>query len=237
MLVKLDTGAECNVLSKKEAERIGLQINSTNTKRIFTYSNESVPVIGEAIAGCIAKKKRIDVTFKIVPENLAPILGRTMCEKFGFIVRVNEIEPNNDIERIGCCKNFQYEIDLIDHPNFKIIPPRRIAHALRDKIKAELDKMVKMSVIRSVSHPTPAVSPIVFVNQGGKIRICMDPTELNKNIRRRHYPLKTIEEIAARVKGAKYFTKLDCQKGFWKILVTGRTLDYLTIATPWGRYL
>ena len=45
-----------------------------------------------------------------------------------------------------------------------------------------------------------------------------------------------IEEIAARVKGAEYFTKLDCQKGFWQIPVTERTSDYLTVATPWGRY-
>lgn len=64
----------------------------------------------------------------------------------------------------------------------------------------------------------------------------MDPTELNKNIKRRHYPLKTVEEIAAKVKGANFFTKLDCQKGFWQIRVTEKTSKYLTIATPWGRY-
>lgn len=53
-----------------------------------------------------------------------------------------------------------------------------------------------------MTYLTPAVSPIVVVNKGKKIRICMDPTDLNKNIKHRHYPL-TVEEIASRVKDAK----------------------------------
>lgn len=233
--VKLDTGAECNVLSKREANRLALGIEKSSTKRIVTYNNTSIPVIGEAKVECESKNEKKVVTFKIVEEDLTPILGRTMCEKLQLIVRVNEINSKAN-EQLGCYKNFEYEIDFIDDPKFKIIPPRRIAHALRDKAKAELDKMVRMKVIRPVSHPTPAVSPMVIVKKGEKIRICMDPTDLNKNIKRRHFPLKTVEEIASRVKGAKYFTKLDCQKGFWQIPVTENASNFLTFSTPWGRY-
>lgn len=64
----------------------------------------------------------------------------------------------------------------------------------------------------------------------------MDPTELNKNVKRRHYPLKTLEEVAAKVHGSRFFTKLDCNKGFWQIPVTERTSNYLAFSTPWGRY-
>lgn len=93
-----------------------------------------------------------------------------------------------------------------------------------------------MSIIETISEPSPSVSPMVIIERGSKLRVCMDPTELNKNIRRRHYPLKTVEEISAKVNGAKFFTKLDCEKGFWQIKVSERTSGYLTIATPWGRY-
>lgn len=96
--------------------------------------------------------------------------------------------------------------------------------------------MVKMDVIKPISEPTPAVSPMLIVRKNGKIRICIDPVELNKNIRRRHYPMKTFEHVAANMKDAKYFTKLDCRSGFWQIKVTKRTSKYLTFATPWGRY-
>lgn len=181
------------------------------------------------------KNKFVPVVFKIVKQDVSSILGGEMSEKLGFIVRVHRIEEPADSE-LGCCNNFVYDIDFIENPKFKIIPARRIAHALKDKVKQELDKMVKLKVIEPISEPTSAVSPMVVVNKGEKTRICMDPTELNKNIKRRHYPLKTVEEIAAKVRNAKYFTKLDCQKGFWQIKVTDRSSKYLAMATPWGRY-
>lgn len=85
-------------------------------------------------------------------------------------------------------------------PKFKIISARRLPHAIKDQTKQELDRMVDLKVITPVSEPTPAVCPMLVVKKGDKIRICTDPTELNKNIVRRPYPLKTVEEIAAKVK-------------------------------------
>lgn len=96
--------------------------------------------------------------------------------------------------------------------------------------------MVKQNVIREVTEATPAVSPMVIVKQNGKIRICIDPTDVNKNLIRRNYPLKTIEEISAKIAGSTIFSKLDCRKGFWQIKLSERTQKYLTFATPWGRY-
>lgn len=130
-------------------------------------------------------------------------------------------------------------IDLVDNPSFKIIPPRRIPHAIRDQVKAELDRMVKMKIIEPVSEPTPAVSAMLALwlcLYKGKLRVCMDPTDLNKNITRRHFPMKTVEKISAKLSGAKWFTKLDCEKGFWQIKVSERTSKYLTYSTPWGRF-
>lgn len=227
--LKLDTGANCNVLSENEVNRLSAHIGSSTTKRLITYSGESINVIGEVSLLCETKKKKENVSFRVVKENLQPILGRKMCEKLGFIIRVNEVDHSDSL---GCCKNFEYDIDFIENPNFKIIPARRIPHALIKKVKKELDKMVKLEVIEPISEPTPAVSPMLVVEQKDKIRVCMDPTDLNKNIKRRHYPLKTVEQIAATIAGSKFFTKLDCQKGFWQLKVSKRTSKYLTFSTP-----
>lgn len=40
------------------------------------------------------------------------------------------------------------------------------------------------------------------------------PKYVNKNIKRRYFPLNTIEAVAATVSGWKYFTRLDCTKDF-----------------------
>jgi hypothetical protein len=45
----------------------------------------------------------------------------------------------------------------------KVHPPRRVAHALKPKVKEELDRMVSEKVITKVEKPTAWVNPIVIV--------------------------------------------------------------------------
>ncbi|UYV60919.1 K02A2.6-like [Cordylochernes scorpioides] len=96
--------------------------------------------------------------------------------------------------------------------------------------------MEKSKVIKRMEEPTPVSSHMVVVKQGGKYRICIDPSDLNKILLRRHYPLRTIEDIASNIKNSKYFTKLDFLKGFWQLKVAAETQPYMTFSTPWGRY-
>lgn len=96
--------------------------------------------------------------------------------------------------------------------------------------------MVEMGVIIKQEEPTPVVSNLIVVRKNNKIRLCIDPTDVNKNILRRHYPLRTMEEIAARIRNAKWFIILDCKKVFWQVKVAKNSQKYLTFGTPWGRY-
>lgn len=45
--------------------------------------------------------------------------------------------------------------------------------------------MVQDKVIVQQRGATPVVSPMVIVKNKGNIRICIDPTDLNKNILRK----------------------------------------------------
>lgn len=68
------------------------------------------------------------------------------------------------------------------------------------------------------------------------MRVCIDPSDINKNLIRRYHPLRTVEEIAGRIKNSKFFTLLDCKKGFWQVKLSKRSQKLLTMATPWGRF-
>jgi len=59
------------------------------------------------------------------------------------------------------------------------------------------------------------VSSLVTVVKKDKIRICLDPTDLNRAIKRPHYPLPTIEETVQDIGNARYFSVLDAKNGFW----------------------
>ena len=55
------------------------------------------------------------------------------------------------------------------------------------------------------------IFPLVVVpkKDSNTLRICLDPTYLNRAIQREIYHLPTIEDVATRLHGAKVFSLLD----------------------------
>ena len=67
-----------------------------------------------------------------------------------------------------------------------------------------------MGIITTVEQPTKWVNPAIVVRKpNGDVRICLDPFDLNKSVKREHYPLKTVEEVAASMSEAKVFSTLN----------------------------
>ena len=93
-------------------------------------------------------------------------------------------------------------------------PPRKIPHLLRSQLERTLNDVVKQRALRRVDGPTDWVnSMVVAKKKDGNLRTCIDLKDLNKALKREHYQLPTIEEITARMAGARYFSTLDCQVG------------------------
>ena len=97
-----------------------------------------------------------------------------------------------------------------------IHPPRREPVPLREKIKEKLDEMVQREIITPVTEPTAWVSSMLVVAKPDKLRICIDPIDLNRAICREHYQMPTIDEVVTRLTEAKKFTVMDAKDGFWQ---------------------
>ena len=115
-------------------------------------------------------------------------------------------------------------------------PPRKVPISLKDKVYEELQRMEQLGVIERQTEPTPWVNSMTVVNKGSKIRICIDPRDLNNAIQREHFPLKTVEDVIENMSGAKYFTKLDAVSGFWQIQLDEQSSRLCTFNSPFGRY-
>ena len=132
-------------------------------------------------------------------------------------------------------KPYHIEVDPTVTP--VVNPPRTIPAALRDRVKTELEDMEKRGVIRRVDEPTDWVSSMAIVEKpDGSLRICLDPRHLNKAIKREHFQLPTIEDIATRMANAKWFTKLDANRGYWQIPLDEESQLLTTFNTPFGRF-
>ena len=116
-------------------------------------------------------------------------------------------------------------------------PPRKVPVPLRDTLKSELDSMVKNGIVAKVTEPISWVCSLVIVKKpNGKIRLSLDPRDLNRAIKRSHYPLPTVEEVATRLSGAKVFSVLDAKCGFWQVKLDEKSSYLTTMNTPFGRY-
>ena len=61
--------------------------------------------------------------------------------------------------------------------------PRCVAVALRPKPRETLEDLVEEDVIAPVTTPTPWISSVAVVpKKNGKLRVCLDPKDLNNAI-------------------------------------------------------
>ena len=83
-----------------------------------------------------------------------------------------------------------YHISLEPGTETGIHPPRSVPVHLRNLFKEEIDKMLELGVITRVDTPTDWVNSIVLsetTNEKGditKLRVCLDPRDLIKWIKR-----------------------------------------------------
>ncbi|KAK3730998.1 hypothetical protein QZH41_006643 [Actinostola sp. cb2023] len=131
----------------------------------------------------------------------------------------------------------EYHIVLDETVPPVVHPPRRIPEALRKPFKAELDSLCAQEILKKVDKPTDWVNSFVCVTKpNGSIRLCLDPKDLNKATKRPHHYTPTLEDILAKLNGAKYFSIVDARSGYWNIKLDEESSYYTTFNSPFGRY-
>ena len=110
---------------------------------------------------------------------------------------------------------------------------RRIPVAIRNE--AKLADLEKRGIIKNEATPTEWISNMV-VAKPGKIRICLDPQELNKIIQRPKYQMPTLEELLLKLCKANVFSTLDAKDGFYQISPDEASSKLTTFWTSFGRY-
>ena len=126
------------------------------------------------------------------------------------------IKYKDVFEGLGCLPGeYHLEVD----PNITLVKhtPRRVAIPLKAELKAHIEELEKMQVLKKVTEPTDWISSEVVVRKGSKLRLCIDPKDLNKALKRSHYPMPTIEEILPELSKAKVFSVADARNGFWQV--------------------
>ena len=76
----------------------------------------------------------------------------------------------------------------------------------------------------------------IVKKKNGKIRICLDPQQLNEALIREYYRLPTVNDILPDLYDAKLFSKLDVKDAFWHVILDEESSKLTTMSTPFGRF-
>ena len=128
------------------------------------------------------------------------------------------------------------------HHTITLTDNRPIRHNARrlspDKAKLTrklVDDMLEQDIIEPSSSPW--ASPIVLAKKdGGGTRFCVDYRNLNNVTRKDAFPLPRIDDTLDALHGAKYFSTLDLQSGYWQVLVAPEDREKTAFVTPHGLY-
>lgn len=248
---KVDTGAMANVLPFSLFAKVSSNENlrSTNVK-LTTYTGERVELLGSCRLPCKKVNDEVTLEFLVTKKFYQPILGLDAClnklkilsslDETGSVLKLDCTDLLNEysdvFEGLGKLPG-RHKIVISENSIPIVVPSRKVPFAVQDKLKLELDRMVKMGVITKVTEPTDWVSPLVIIHKkNGALRICLDPGNLNSAIKRSHYTLPTFEEITSKLSGAKYFSVLDAVSAFWQLELDPPSSYLCTFSTPFGRY-
>ncbi|XP_052748238.1 uncharacterized protein LOC128200096 [Galleria mellonella] len=155
---KLDSGADCNIISYSTFLKLGFDPNIIVKKNIslLSYTHDTIPLKGICTIPWYYKNIIYNLKFAVADIECSSVLGRNSCEELGLIKRIMSIELSNynDLFKgLGCLPG-KYHIVTDSSVPPVICASRKIPHGLRDRLAQELNKMVDLGVIRKVNHPT-----------------------------------------------------------------------------------
>ena len=96
--------------------------------------------------------------------------------------------------------------------------PYRVSHKEREVVREHVKSMLESDVIEPSNSPWS--SPVVLAPKAdGSLRFCIDYRRVNAVVTKDVYPLPVMDDILTYLSGARFFSSMDLEWGFWQIPV------------------
>ena len=240
LFCQLDTGAYASVINTTQLRQIAPNARIKKTKKtLVSCSQHQIKSKDYVTLPVRLKDKELNVNFYVIDSKQKPILSGKVCQALDLVQRVHKIDVNleellnqrPDLQNASGVMPGTYSIKIDPTATPVVHGPRRQPAVLLPKIVSKLKEMEKEGHLAKATELTDWVNSMVVSSRGDKIRICLDPGDLNKAVKREHYPIPTVEEIP----DAKVFKVLDAKSGYLQMKLDYESSLLTTMNTPIGR--
>jgi hypothetical protein len=176
--MKVDSGSSVNTLPWNAFTQTGLREEDIQPTKVtlVSYSNHLIKPKGTIQATIWVRGTKIKDNFVVLEGEGIPLLGLGTGRALGLfnVAKNSKLEYSQklrdsiaDAHALGLHAK---PVDIQLKPGVKpvCIPSRRIPLRLKDRVKAQLDKMLEMGVIRPVNHPTEWCHPMLATDKKQK---------------------------------------------------------------------
>lgn len=260
--MELDTGGGFSIVSLDLMQKFFPNVKIHRVQEpLISYSKTKFNKIGEAYFSVTFGKRTLQLPLGIVDIPGESIFGRDWIFWYRDLLSISElfepdqiftsnsntihnVQPDSSLSKIlDKFPNFFHEnAGLMKGPpvdfHFKsdcepvFAKARLLPYTLLDLYSQEIDRKLKLGFYEQVQASEWA-SPTHVVYKNGKLRITGDyKATLNPCLIADEYPIPKIQEILHKLRGAKYFCKLDITDAFMSLPCTQKASEAMTLNTP-----
>ena len=177
-----------------------------------------------------------------------PLNGRTSVSRLPLTKQDILSQYSGCFDGIGHFPGDPYKFHLKPDHKPARHAPRKVPVHLQTTFKEEIDSLVKQGILEEVKEHTDWVNSYEIVEKDTgncyspnhtvkkKLRICLDPRDLNEALEREPYHTRSVDEITAKLQGMTVFTIVDFKKGYWMVVLHPDSRRLTCMALPFGRF-
>lgn len=250
--MQIDTGSKASLVPyqiyKKCMKHLPLRPSDTVFK---AYTGHKVHMKGmtEVTVQCNHQTAKLPVY--VTRGNLAPIMGRVWLKTLhldwqevrrlsnGSLRLQTILDKNEEVFRaeLGSMKDITVKLHIKEGSKPVFMKARTVPYAIREKVEADLDALVKSGVLEPVTTSEWATPIVPVPKKNGGIRTCGDfKVTLNPVLSAEQYPLPLIDDLFAGLSGGQKFSKIDLNQAYLQMHVEKESRELLTINTHKGLF-
>nr|DAA65004.1 TPA_exp: gag-pol protein [Drosophila sechellia] len=241
----IDSGSRFNLISPedwsilqdKKATIFNVQWDCSNHFRAYA-SDELLQIICCFDAPVsIGSNPEVIAPFFVIKKGKQSLLGKETAIKLQVLRLGLEVHSIESVSPFPKWKGLPVKLSI--DPDIKPVqqPMRRIPIALEEKVIGKLEEALALDIIEPVIGHSQWISPMVMTfKENGDLRICIDMRLANKAILRENYPLPIFETFMTKLRGAKYFSRLDLKYAYHQLELDEASRAITTFITPRGLF-